>query len=238
MGEFVKMKKSILILLIALLFTSFLLFGMIGWRTGLAIFNPENGKNPRVSTVNENLNLESDFSVSNEEIVGESNLITSGGGGSSGGSTQNENPNSGNNNEEINSNVYINSYNLLLGERNNFSIWIESVKGVYAGEFKINFNPSKIKVINVIEGDFLNKDGASTFPVISFSNEAGEIDFALTRFGTQENVLGKGIFFNVEFETLETGKTDLIFDLEKTQILNSKLNLIEINLKNGEILIS
>jgi len=111
---------------------------------------------------------------------------------------------------------------------------VSTQANVYSVDFTLSFDPEILQVIKVKEGDFLSKDGASTFPIISFNNTKGEIKFANTRFGTATGVSGNGSLAEIKFKSLsKIGISPLDF-IELT-LVDPSLNDISISTENGTI---
>ena len=122
--------------------------------------------------------------------------------------------------------VYVNPayQDVPVDSKFNISINIITTDQIYAGEFKLYFNKTKINANSVVEGDFLKKDGASTFPVIIINNTEGWISFADTRFGVQSGVTGSGTLANISFNVTSSGAS--ILDLINVTLSDPNLNAI------------
>ena len=87
---------------------------------------------------------------------------------------------------------------------------INTNASVFAFEVEILFNPSILRANSVVEGDFLKKDGASTFVAVNkINNTAGKIEFAITRFGIQTGVSGQGSLIIINFTAVSAGSSNI-----------------------------
>jgi hypothetical protein len=112
---------------------------------------------------------------------------------------------------------------------------INSQVDTYAGAVDILFNPNIVQSLGVSEGDFLKKDGASTYPVIAIDNTIGKITFANTRFNTQTGVSGSGSLASVVFKHVGGGLTSI--DLQNAALSDPSIppQPITATTKNGLI---
>lgn len=142
------------------------------------------------------------------------------------------------------------STNVNINETFIIDINISSSAEIYAADFSLGFNSSLIMALNVSEGNFLKKDGASTFVAVNkINNTAGYVQIGSTRFNTQTGVTGNGSLARIEFQAINNGISSL--DFIKLALLDSNLsevniitsggvvnvldgNIITINLPNGE----
>jgi len=148
-------------------------------------------------------------------------------------------------------NISVSPTTVIINRSNteNFSISIDINTNayVYAGEFKLYFNKTKINATCegtwrgsnapcVIEGDFLKSDGASVFPVITVNNTEGWISFADTRIGVQSGVTGSGTLANITFYVKSTGAS--LLDLINVTLSDISLNPVSgIAITDGNVTI-
>jgi len=124
--------------------------------------------------------------------------------------------------------------NVSLGSSFTVNITINSPVGIYAFDLVFLFDPTIISVTSVAEGDFLNKDGASTSMEMcksgytqlcpKINNTAGRVNIANTRFGVQTEVTGNGTLARISFTALATGISNL--DLASVTLVNAQLQVI------------
>ncbi len=128
-----------------------------------------------------------------------------------------------------------------IKEEFTININIKTETEIFAAEFELSFNSSLLEALEVTEGDFLKKDGASTSmqnacPVIN--NTKGTIKFANTRLGTTTGINGNGSLAEIKFNAKDIGNSQLI--LENVQLTDPSLEVekIKTNIKNGYVNIS
>ena len=103
----------------------------------------------------------------------------------------------------------------------------------YAAEFSLYFNSSVLEAVNVTEGDFLNKDSASTYAIINVNNTEGRITFSDTRIETQAGVNGSGILANITFRAKINGSS--ILNLGNASLSDSNLTLLNASIVDGSV---
>jgi len=133
-------------------------------------------------------------------------------------------------------NVYVNPgyQEAPVGSEFTISVDIETDEEIYAFDISLKFNQSKIEAIEIEEGDFLNKDGASTFVGTStIDNSSGLLRFAVTRYGTTSGVSGNGKLFSVRFVVKNDSASGLI--ISDATIVNVNMNQVEANITHGRV---
>jgi hypothetical protein len=87
---------------------------------------------------------------------------------------------------------------------------ISSTDSIYAAQFDVSFDNTRLNATSVTEGSYLKQGGINTFcGVLSIDNSAGLISYACTRFNTQTGVTGSGILLTMNFDTLGAGTSNL-----------------------------
>ena len=97
-----------------------------------------------------------------------------------------------------------------LGDTFTLDVRAENVFDLAGWQFDITFDPAVLEAINVSEGNFLKKDGGTTFfQSGSIDNTAGKIaGLNAARLSTQ-GVTGTGVLVQVRFRAKSAGETDL-----------------------------
>lgn len=113
------------------------------------------------------------------------------------------------------------------------NISINTNLSVYAIESKLKFNNSILSVLSAVEGGFLKKDGASTFPIITINNSEGFVKIANTRFNIQTGVSGEGSVLVITFNSSSRGNSAL--SLGNVQLADPNLNEIEAVKTDGNV---
>ena len=89
---------------------------------------------------------------------------------------------------------------------------IENVTDLAGWQADIAFNPAVLSAVSVTEGDFLSKDGGSTFfQEGSINNTTGEITGLIAARTTGGSVSGTGVLLSIIFEAQATGEDFLRF---------------------------
>ena len=89
---------------------------------------------------------------------------------------------------------------------------IENVTDLSGWQADIAFNPAVLSTVSVTEGDFLSKDGGSTFfQEGNINNTTGEITGLIAARTTSGGVSGTGVLLSIIFEAQATGEDFLRF---------------------------
>jgi len=116
------------------------------------------------------------------------------------------------------------SRNVLIGDDFSMDVAISTSAEVYALEVILNFDPAILQVSGISEGNFLNKDGASTYPLIEINNETGMIKLANTRLGESVGVSGEGVLATINFDAIKIGTSSV--SISSLTLVDSGLNEI------------
>ena len=91
-------------------------------------------------------------------------------------------------------------------------LMVENVTDLSGWQADIAFNPAVLSAVSVTEGDFLSKDGGSTFfQEGSINNTTGEITGLVAARTTGGGVSGTGVLLSIIFEAQATGEDFLRF---------------------------
>ena len=92
------------------------------------------------------------------------------------------------------------------------NLMIENVTDLSGWQANIAFNPAVLSAVSVTEGDFLSKNGGSTFfQEGNINNTTGEITGLIAARTTDSGVSGAGVLLSITFEAKATGKDSLRF---------------------------
>jgi hypothetical protein len=239
--------RMLVILVMAVVFLNVL--GIIGWRTGFVVWEAEPGRIPRILNIGggdgfieSDTKDKSNFDTDSKGFFSRgSSGGTGGGGGASGGGGTIDGPTNGGSNpggdedEKTEPTTFLNikDYDVSVGEEFDVVVEISTADNVFAMDLEINFDSEILEVVNVVEGNFLKKDGAQTFPLINFDNSEGKIEYASTRFGTSVGVTGEGGLILIEFKAIEKGES--IISIVKGELVNVDIYKIKgIGINNGK----
>ena len=131
--------------------------------------------------------------------------------------------------------VYVNPAHTDVSLGNGFSVTVDinTDQNVYAAQFDLYFDNSRLNATSAVEGDFLKKGGTSTYPIITVNNSIGKISYACTRLGTQTGATGTGSLLAINFGTLGFGTSAL--DLGNLALSDNNLQQITATFANGSV---
>ena len=105
---------------------------------------------------------------------------------------------------------------------------------VYSGQYTLRFDPGVLEALSQEEGDLLNEAGAvNTIEVRnSIDNEAGTLEYGLTRMGVTTGVTTTGTFSRVAFKVIG-GDRGSYLNLTDVIVGNAKANEILVLIESG-----
>lgn len=129
-------------------------------------------------------------------------------------------------------------------------VGIENVIGMYGYQLELVFDKTALKFSSIEKGEFLGKDGASTFAFLLVSgqmvefqnitqdiaaqvNSAGMLSIASTRVGEDTDVSGTGRLATVKFQVLQSKAS--ILELQNVMIADSDGQAITVDVENGAV---
>lgn len=238
------MEKNILIFIILIMAVLVILLGVIGWQTGFVVKDTGQEKNGlkilgEKTTFDENKNTTKSTTPTGDVIrISDKSSSGSGSSGSSGGDSNTNQPSPTPDNK-INVRVFVNLSSLTSTKDKEFIVKIDvsSQEEIYAAGFELSFG-SILELIEVKEGNFLKKDGASTYPVTNINDTKREIKFGNTRFNVQSGVSGEGSLAEIKFKAVNIGKSDLILNNVEITDTSLDVNKFQVSVENGKITIT
>ena len=96
-----------------------------------------------------------------------------------------------------------------VGDTFDFNVSIDDVLDLGGWQFDINFAPSKLRAIEVIEGNFLKNEGSTFFQGGSIDNIKGKISGIKSALLTDNGVNGTGTILQVRFKAKAMGAAEL-----------------------------
>ncbi|MCK4522258.1 MAG: hypothetical protein KAU20_06795 [Nanoarchaeota archaeon] len=132
--------------------------------------------------------------------------------------------------------IYINPASKIVEDDFTISIGVNTTKEVYAADITLAFDSGVLQATALTQGNFLNSDGAVTYPIPKIDNANGKISFAITRFGTQKGISGNRVLLTVDFDTIDNGESPL--ELENVKLSDASLKEILLSVINGSVTIS
>jgi len=96
--------------------------------------------------------------------------------------------------------------NTVLGGTLALSVDVSTDQSVYAVQFDVFFDKTRLTATGIGEGGFLRQGGVSTYcAVLSMDNTTGRVSYACTRFGTQSGATGSGSLLAMNFNAIAAG---------------------------------
>ncbi|MBM3303953.1 MAG: hypothetical protein FJY76_02560, partial [Candidatus Aenigmarchaeota archaeon] len=126
---------------------------------------------------------------------------------------------------------------VILGDGFSINITIDSPVTVYAFDVVLLFNSTIMNAVSITEGNFLKKDGASTFSTNSTNNTKGRVNLAVTRIGTQNGISGTGNLATITFNATKAGTGSI--GLAGVTLVNELLQTVAgVTTNNGTVVVS
>ena len=107
---------------------------------------------------------------------------------------------------------------LTLGDIFTVDVLVSDVEYLYAWQVNMSFEPTVLKIINIVEGDFLKSQPEGTFGAKRIENEKGWALFGWSTVGPYHGVDGSGTLATVEFQVLAEGESLIEFGVRTTLI--------------------
>ena len=103
---------------------------------------------------------------------------------------------------------------LTPGDIFTVDVLVSDVEYLYAWQVNMSFNPTVLKIFDIVEGDFLKSQPQGTFGAEKIENEDGWALLGWTTIGPYVGVSGSGKLAVVEFQVLAEGESILQFETE------------------------
>jgi len=95
--------------------------------------------------------------------------------------------------------------NVAVGDGFDVDVVVDGVRGLYAVPMTVLFDPARLRVLSVTEGDFLRKSGSATSFTSSPDATNGRIVVGLSRQGALPGEDGSGRLFTIRFQAIASG---------------------------------
>jgi len=92
-----------------------------------------------------------------------------------------------------------------VGDGFDVDVVVDGVRGLYAVPMTVLFDPARLRVLSVTEGDFLRKSGSATSFTSSPDATNGRIVVGLSRQGALPGEDGSGRLFTIRFQAIASG---------------------------------
>ncbi len=100
-------------------------------------------------------------------------------------------------------------YNPPVGNIFNVDVHIANAQNISSIPFQLHYDPKQLKLVNVVHGDFLGRDGQAVAVVQRVDQESGTATITLTRPPGTPGVSGSGVLATVSFQVNARGDSAL-----------------------------
>ncbi|UCD03362.1 MAG: hypothetical protein JSV63_01875 [Candidatus Aenigmatarchaeota archaeon] len=111
---------------------------------------------------------------------------------------------------------------------------IDTDSPVYAVYLKMGFDENVLQATDISEGNFLDSDAQNPI-VLSYDNDAGEIEYAQTRISPQDGKSGSGTLITVDFEAISSTTDTTEISLEVVDIVDENIEDFTVDKENGVV---
>jgi len=123
-----------------------------------------------------------------------------------------------------------------VGDVFTVQVMIDGASDLGAYEFKMNFNPSVVNVLDVVDGSFLGSTGRTPIPLVkSIDNTAGTLAFGAVSIGTDPGPSGTGTLATITLKAMGAGSTPL--DLFGVKVSNTQGVEQSVTVQDGTVLV-
>ncbi len=140
--------------------------------------------------------------------------------------------------------IFIDPSSSSVTQGNNFNVEIkgnvyQSISDIYGIEYTINFNPSLLSVVNVVEGNLLNNGGLDS-TIFDYELSPGIISIYTVR-NSQTGIYKNGSFSVITFNALTPGSSIINIDnviWVNSTITNQSVGIPGVTITNGSLTIN
>ncbi len=112
---------------------------------------------------------------------------------------------------------------LSLGKTFTVDVLVADVLFLYSWQVNISFNPSVLRIVDTIEGNFLTDQPEGTIGVGRIENEKGWGLFGWSTMGAYPGVSGGGTLATVQFQVVGIGESQIQIETEPFELLGDWL---------------
>jgi general secretion pathway protein D len=105
-------------------------------------------------------------------------------------------------------------YTQALGDRFRVQVIVDNVQDVLSVPLQLQYDPKEIKLVDIIQGDLLGRDGQVVSLVQRVDDQAGTASVALNRPPASPGVSGSGLLATLSFQAI--GKGDGVLNLQRS----------------------
>lgn len=100
-----------------------------------------------------------------------------------------------------------------VGQEVRMALEAQKAQNLYAVALTVKYDPAQLSYRSYVEGDLLNRDGASTEVEVGPSEEVpGELLVGLTRVGGVGGISGSGVLLTLVFQATQSGPAQVQID--------------------------
>lgn len=101
----------------------------------------------------------------------------------------------------------------------NIEVRVDNAKDLSSATLSVAFDPTVLTLKEVVEGDFMKKDGKNVSLVSSTPPSGGTVDVQINRVTDEKGISGSGILFTLVFEGQRAGASSRV-DFRNVRLLN------------------
>ena len=113
-----------------------------------------------------------------------------------------------------------------VGQQFSVEVLIEDVSSLYSAPLFVNYDPARLKLLEVREGDFLTAQGEQAVFTSSVKQEVGQVLVGYKQENGGQGASGTGTLFSLRFEAQKTGSSAV--DLNRINFRDPQGNRLEV----------
>lgn len=118
------------------------------------------------------------------------------------------------------------------------ALQVENVENLFGLDLVIQFDPTKVRVLDMRRGPFAGMDDDSEwFTIRNWDNGAGQARFAATRIASLEGVSGSGIVATIRFQGFTRTYSPVTISATASSMMNPSMAFIPFTLKSGGLFV-
>lgn len=127
---------------------------------------------------------------------------------------------------------------VAVGDTTDVMLRVENAEDLFGVDLAIQFDPAKVRVLNVWPGSFAEMDNNSKwFTVRNWDNSTGQARFAATRIAPLDGVSGSGVLATVRFQGFTRTYSPVTFSAAASSMLDPAMAFIPFAMKSGGLFV-
>ena len=127
---------------------------------------------------------------------------------------------------------------VAVGGTLDVALRVENVENLFGLDLVIQFDPTKIRVLDIRRGPFAEIDDDSKwFTIRNWDNGVGQARFAATQVGSLEGVSGSGVLATIRFQGFTRTYSPIAFSTAASSLMNPSMAFIPFTLKSGGLFV-